>query len=424
MLKIKKIAAIEILDSRGNPTVRASVELENGIAGAACVPSGASTGEFEALELRDGDNKRYEGKGVLTACENINTRISKALKGQNVFEQKKIDQIMIDLDGTDNKSNLGANAILGVSLAAARAASKAKGESLFEYLYKTFEFEHNYRIPVPMFNVINGGKHADSGLDVQEFMIVPTGINSFAEQLRAGSEIYHNLSSYLKGEGLTISVGDEGGFAPKLKNNEQALEILKKVIKSSGYDKKIKISLDIAASEIYDENSGEYALKSENTDVKLNAEEMVRLYEKWIEKYNILSIEDGLGEKAWEDWEKMTAEVVSNYQNILLVGDDFLATNKKRLKKAVETKSANAILIKLNQIGTLTETISCIKEAQKAGWKVIVSHRSGETGDNFIADLAVAANADYIKAGAPCRGERLAKYNRLIIIEEKLKEKV
>lgn len=418
-MKIKNVRATEILDSRGNPTVETTIELDNGIKAFASVPSGASTGKFEALELRDGDEKRYGGKGVLKVCDNVNFNIAKILRGQDVLVQKEIDQKMIALDGTKNKENLGANAILSVSLAAARAAAQSQGKSLFEHIHTTFEFKEKYKIPVPMFNILNGGKHSNSGLDVQEFMVVPNKIKNFAEQLRAGSELYYILMKNLGNKGYSISVGDEGGFAPRLENNEQALEIIQEVINNSGYKGKVQLSLDVASSEFYDGNAEEYIF--EQGKIKLNAEQMIAMYKEWIKTYDMLSIEDGLAEESWDDWAKMTEKIASEYKNILLVGDDFLVTNVSRLKRAIEMKSANAILIKPNQIGTLTETIDCIKEAQKAGWKVIVSHRSGETGDAFIADLAVGAHADYIKSGAPCRGERLAKYNRLLAIEKELK---
>lgn len=417
-MKIKNVQATEILDSRGNPTVQTTIELDNGIKAFASVPSGASTGKFEALELRDGDEKRYGGKGVLKVCDNVNLNIAKILRGYDVLAQEEIDQKMIALDGTKNKENLGANAILSVSLAVARAAAKSQGKSLFEHIHTTFEFKEKYKIPAPMFNILNGGKHSDSGLDVQEFMIVPNKVKSFAEQLRAGSELYYILMKNLKNKGYNVSVGDEGGFAPRLESNKQALEIIQEVINNSGYKGKVQMALDVASSEFYDGNAEEYIFKQGK--VKLNAEQMIAMYKEWIKTYNIFSIEDGLAEEAWDDWTKMAGNITSKNKNVLLVGDDFLVTNVLRLKRAIEMKSANAILIKPNQIGTLTETINCIKEAQKAGWKVIVSHRSGETCDDFIADLAVGAHADYIKSGAPCRGERLAKYNRLLAIEKGL----
>lgn len=417
-IKIKNIRATEILDSRGVPTVQTIVELSNGIKAAASVPSGASTGKFEALELRDGDAKRYSGKGALKACKNVNTKISKVLQGQDVFAQEEIDQKMIDLDGTKNKESLGANAILSASLAAARAAAKAKEKPLYEYIHTTFGFKSKYAMPAPMFNIINGGRHADSGLDIQEFMVAPIKVKSFKEQLRAGSEIYHSLMQKLKSSGFSVAVGDEGGFAPKLDSSKQALDILQGVIGDSEYKGKIKISLDAASSEFYDKQNEEYILKQEK--VSLTAERIIAMYGEWIKNYEILSIEDGLAEEQWEDWAKMTDKITSERQDLLLVGDDFLVTNIERLQRAIAMKSANAILIKLNQIGTLTETVRCMQEAQKAGWKVIVSHRSGETCDSFIADLAVGAHAEYVKSGAPCRGERLAKYNRLLEIENEL----
>lgn len=419
MTAIKNIKASEILDSRGIPTVKVIVELTNGIARASCVPSGASTGRFEALEMRDGDDKRYGGKGVLNACRNVNTKIAKALEGQDVLDQEKIDKIMIDLDGTKNKSNLGANAILGVSLAVARVAAKASAKPLYKYIAETFGFAEKNKLPVPMFNVINGGKHADSGLDIQEFMIVPNKIAKFSEMMRAGSEIYHQLKTELANEGFTVAVGDEGGFAPKLNTNRQALEFISEGIEKANYKSKVSLAIDAAASVFYNKNTEEYILKAEGAN--LSSERLVSMYGEWVNNFNLLSIEDGLEEEEWDNWSRMTKKINSRNKNVLLIGDDFLVTNIERLRKAIKQKSANAILIKLNQIGTLTETVNCIKEAQKAKWKVVVSHRSGETTDNFIADLAMGAQADYIKAGAPCRGERLVKYNRLLAIEEELK---
>ncbi|MEA2097490.1 MAG: phosphopyruvate hydratase [Patescibacteria group bacterium] len=422
MNKIKKIKAREILDSRGNPTVEVEVVLENKIRVVAAVPSGASTGEFEALELRDRDKSRYSGKGVLKACENVNKKIAKALIGQPVTAQKKIDKIMLDLDGTENKSNLGANAILGVSLACARAGAKAKNKPLYKYIGSTYGFKvKDFGLPVPMFNIINGGKHADSGLSIQEFMILPVGIKGSVERIRAGSEIFHTLKTILSAKGYSIGVGDEGGFAPKLDSHTQAFELITKAIEKSGYKagKDIVFAIDAAANSFCDTDSNGYILKPEN--ISLDYNRLIALYLEWIEKYPLISIEDGLNENDWDEWKEMSKKLKVHKvksQKLMIVADDLTVTNTKRLQKAVKDSCANAIIIKSNQIGTLTETIECVKIAQKASWKIIVSHRSGETCDDFITDLAVAVSADFLKAGSLSRGERLAKYNRLMEIED------
>ena len=419
--KIKKIQALEILDSRGNPTVRVKVTLENNVSALAAVPSGASTGEFEALELRDGDLNRYNGKGVLNACNNINTKINKALKGEVVIDQKKIDRIMIDLDGTENKSSLGANAILGVSLACARAGALATNKPLYKYIVSTYGFKmKDFSSPVPMFNIINGGKHADSGLSIQEFMILPIGIKGSAERIRAGSEIFQTLKTILSAKGFSTGVGDEGGFAPKIDSHTQAFELIIKAIERSGYEagKDIALAIDAAANSFCDSNSNEYILKPEN--ISLDYNRLIALYLEWIEKYPLISIEDGLNENEWDQWKEMSQKLKVHKvksRKLMIVADDLTVTNLNRLKKADDNKCANAIIIKFNQIGTLSETIDCIKFAKKKGWKTIVSHRSGETCDHFIADLAVATGADFLKSGSLSRSERLAKYNRLMKIE-------
>lgn len=414
MHKIKKISALEILDSRGNPTVKATVELENGISGSAAVPSGASTGTYEALELRDNDT-RYNGLGVLAACENINKAINKKLAGVDAADQKKIDAAMIELDGTESKSNLGANAMLAVSLATARAAAKAENLPLYKYLAKTYKFKSPKRIPTAFFNIINGGAHADSGLSVQEFQIIPEKFKSFAEKLRAASEIFHKLKSLLANAGYPIGVGDEGGFAPRMDSHSDAFEYILKAINEAGFKNKVSIGIDSAASSFFDENEKSYTLKPEN--ISLEAERILALYQEWTKKFNIVSIEDGLAEDDFENWKKMNKKMG---KNILVIGDDLLVTNTGRLKKAISFSAVNAAIVKPNQIGTLTETMEFIKLCQKSKIKTVVSHRSGETEDAFIADLAVAAGSEFVKFGAPCRGERTAKYNRLLEIEKEI----
>ena len=425
MSKIKKIQAREILDSRGNPTVEVEVEIVSGVKSSASVPSGASTGTYEALELRDGNSSRYHGMGVQKAVNNVNGEIAEALIGMEVSAQKDIDQKMIQLDGTENKSNLGANAILGVSLAAARVAAIEDRIHLYEHIKNTFQISGEYKLPIPMFNVINGGLHSDSGLSIQEFKIVPNGIEVYKEQLRAGSEIFFELKKIiLSKKGYSIGVGDEGGFSPRLGSNEEAFEYINEAIGMAGYEagKEVNVGVDAAANSFYDEKIGEYAFWAEG--IKLSREKLLEKYGEWIEKYNVISIEDGLNENDWEGWRKMNEKMGGNSAagkaRIILIGDDLLVTNVKRLEKAIAEKACNAVLIKVNQIGTLSETIDCVKMAKENGMKTIVSHRSGETTDDFIADLAVAVGADFIKTGSLSRGERICKYNRLLKIQDHL----
>lgn len=419
-VKITKIIAREILDSRGNPTVEVEVILDNKVKTRASVASGASTGEFEALELRDGNEKRYGGNGVLQACENVNKKIAPILAGQNVTSQRKIDALMLKLDGTENKSSLGANAILGVSLACARAAATSQGKPLYKYLAKTYGFADKFRLPVPMFNILNGGKHADSGLSIQEFMIVPLGIASGKDRIRAGSEIFHSFKKILAGGGYATGVGDEGGFAPRLDSIEQGIESILKAVEQAGYEagKDVFISLDAASSSFYFSKEDQYVINPGNAC--LDANRLIALYSEWIGKYPILSIEDGLNENDLSGWKEMKKRLTAIKKDFIIVADDLTVTNVVRVEAAAKKNAANAIIIKLNQIGSLTETVECIKKAQASGWKIIVSHRSGETCDDFIADLAVASGADFIKSGSLSRGERLAKYNRLMEIEREL----
>jgi enolase len=411
MVFIEDVFADEVLDSRGNPTVRATVVLSDGSEGVAIVPSGASTGEKEALELRDGDEKRFGGKGVLKACENVNSIIANELIGMNPYDQAEIDYTMIELDGTENKSKLGANAILGVSMAVARAAAASLNLSLFRYLGGS----NGVILPAPMLNVINGGVHADNDVDFQEYMIMPVGFNSFERALRAAAEVYHTLKNLLKKDGHPTALGDEGGFAPNFKNNEEPLEYLVKAIKEAGYKpgKEIALAMDPASSEFY--KNGKYILAGEGKE--LSSEEMVKYYENLVNKYPIVSIEDGLAENDWDGWKILTEKLGDKIQ---LVGDDLFVTNKKILAQGIEKGVANAILIKLNQIGTVTETMETIRLAQRNGYNCVISHRSGESEDAFIADFAVAMNSAQIKTGAPARGERTAKYNRLLRIERSL----
>ncbi len=411
-MRIENVRGREILDSRGNPTVEAEVYLETGDYGWAAVPSGASTGKHEALELRDGNKKRYKGKGVLKAVEHINNIIASKIIGLYAYEQERIDRVMIELDGTENKSGLGANAILAVSLAVARAAAAAYGMPLFRYLGGV-----GARVlPVPLMNIINGGAHADNNVDFQEFMIVPAGFDSFKEAIRAGSEIFHSLKSVLKSKGYSTAVGDEGGFAPNLKSNEEAIELILKAIEDAGYKagEQVYLALDVAASELYED--GAYVLRW-STGEKLTAEKLVDLYEKLVDSYPIISLEDGLAEDDWEGWKILSQRLAHRIQ---IVGDDLFVTNIKRIKKGIEEGIANSVLIKLNQIGTLTETIEAIELAHRAGYTTIISHRSGETEDPFIADLAVAMGTGQIKTGSASRSERIAKYNRLLRIEDML----
>lgn len=412
--RIESIKGREILDSRGNPTVEVDVLLKDGTLGRAAVPSGASTGINEALELRDGDKSRYLGKGVLKAVANINNVIAPKLTGMTVHEQLKIDNLMLELDGTPNKSKLGANAILGVSLAVARAASIAYGVSLFKYIGG----DKAAILPVPNMNVLNGGAHAGWNIELQEFMISPAGAKTFSDALRIGAEVYHTLKKVLKDRGLSTGVGDEGGFAPILGKNEMAVQVIIEAITKAGYvpGKDVYLSLDPASSGFY--KDGKYVLKSEGKE--LSSEEMVGMYEEWVKKYPIISLEDGLAEEDWEGWKLLTKRLGDKIQ---LVGDDIFVTNPEFLKKGIKVKAANSILIKLNQIGTLSETLYTMEVANKAGYTYMTSHRSGETEDSTIADLAVATNSGQIKTGAPCRSERVAKYNQLLRIEEELGKK-
>ena len=417
---IRDIFAREILDSRGNPTIEAEVLAGENIVGRAAVPSGASTGKYEAVELRD-QEERYGGKGVERAVENVNSCLAKAVIGMNVFDQKEIDRALCKADGTENKSNLGANAILGVSMAAARAAAKGLNIPLYRYLGGV----QAKKMPVPMMNILNGGVHADNPLDIQEFMIVPVRETSFRERLRICAEIYHMLRAVLKGKGLQTGVGDEGGFAPALADTKEALRTIRDAAERAGYrmGRDIMIALDVAASELYIEEKGGYIFAGEGKKgepVVRTTEEMISYYEELVEEFPIFSIEDPLDEEDWDGWKKLTKKIGNRVQ---LVGDDLFVTNAQRLRKGIELGAANAILIKVNQIGTLSETFETIKTAQEAGYNVIVSHRSGETEDTIIADIAVAFNTGQIKTGAPCRSERVAKYNRLLRIEEQIGEK-
>lgn len=413
MLEIIRIKGREILDSRGNPTIEVEVELANGVMGSAIVPSGASTGVHEALELRDGDKKRYSGKGVMKAVENVE-KIAAEILGMNALDQRLIDMTMIDLDGTENKSELGANAMLGVSMAVARAAAASLGLPLFRYIGGL----RADTIPVPMSNIINGGSHADNTVDLQEFMIMPVGAETFREGIRMNAEVFHTLKKILKDKGLSTGVGDEGGFAPNLKSNEEALEVIVEAIKKAGFvpGKDIVIALDPAASEFFE--NGKYVFKK-STGEKLTSEQMVDFWEKLVNKYPIYSIEDGMAEDDWEGWKIMTERLGDKIQ---IVGDDLFVTNVERLGEGIQKGVANSILIKLNQIGTLTETLDTIEVAHRAGYTTVISHRSGESEDTFIADLAVAVNAGQIKTGSICRSERIAKYNQLLRIEELLDE--
>jgi enolase len=407
MSEIIAVSAREILDSRGNPTIEVDVLTSGGHLGRAAVPSGASTGAYEACELRDGDKKRYLGKGVLNAIKNVNEVIAPALLGHIVADQVGLDQKLIRLDGSENKNKLGANGILGVSLAAAKAAAQDAGLPLFRYVGGS----QAHMLPVPLMNVLNGGAHADNGLDIQEFMIVPVVGNSFKESLRAGAEVFHVLKKILSEKGLSTAVGDEGGFAPVLKGNEHALELLMTAIEKAGYKagKEIFLALDVAATELYDEGAYQWEGK------RLTAEQLIEIYYAWIKKYPMKSIEDGFSEDDWAGWEKATEKLGSHVQ---LVGDDLFVTNPKRLKKGIDSGTANALLVKVNQIGTLTETAQALSLAQRSNYATVMSHRSGETEDSTIADLAVALSCHQIKTGSLCRGERTAKYNQLLRIEE------
>lgn len=410
---IVDVFAREILDSRGNPTVEVDVYLEDGSFGRAAVPSGASTGAFEAVELRDQDEKRFMGKGVLNAVDNVNTIIAPAILDLNAFDQVGLDKLLLELDGTPNKAKLGANAILGVSLAVAKAAANSLGLPLYRYIGGT----NAKTLPAPMMNILNGGKHADNNVDIQEFMVMPLGAETFSEGLRIGTEIFHNLKKVLKGKGYNTAVGDEGGFAPNLSSNEEALDVILEAIHKAGYKpgEDVYLALDVAATELY--KDGVYNFEGQG--LTRTSEEMVEYYSGLVEKYPIISIEDGLDEEDWEGWKLLTEKLGKKVQ---LVGDDLFVTNTERLGKGIANNTANSILIKVNQIGTLTETLEAIEMAKRAGYTAVISHRSGETEDVTIADIAVATNAGQIKTGAPSRTDRVAKYNQLLRIEEELDE--
>lgn len=416
-LAIKDVNALEVLDSRGNPTVQVEVVVDGGFSGMAIVPSGASTGSFEAVELRDGEKDRFFGKGVQKAVENVNKKISKKLIDMNVYDQRKIDEELLKLDDTPNKSNLGANAILGVSLACCKAAANSLGMELYNYIGGI----NANVLPVPMMNILNGGKHSDNNINIQEFMIMPIGDITFSERLKRGAEVYQTLKKVLKEKGYMVAVGDEGGFAPTLQSEEEALDLIIEAIKKAGYvpKKDIVLALDIASTEMYEaaKKEGKDGYYFWKTNILKSKEEMIEYIENLCEKYPIVSVEDGLAEEDWESWKILTQKIGNKVQ---LVGDDLFVTNPKRLQRGINNNIANCILIKLNQIGTLTETLDTILMAQKNGYKTIISHRSGETEDTTIADIAVAVNAGQIKTGAPCRTDRVAKYNRLLNIEHQL----
>ena len=415
MSVIESVYAREVLDSRGNPTVEVEVVLESGAEGRAIVPSGASTGAFEAVELRDGDKGRYLGKGTQTAVDNVNNIIAEELEGMESTDQPGIDALLIELDGTHNKGKLGANAILGVSMAVARASAEELGLPLFQYIGGV----NAKQLPVPMMNILNGGEHADNSVDVQEFMILPVGAKSFREGLRMGAEVFHSLKKVLSERGLACGVGDEGGFAPNLGSNREALELIVDAIAKAGYEpgKDVMLGLDVAATEMYNKETKKYVLAGEGKE--LTAEQMVELYEDWAENFPIITIEDGLDEEDWDGWKVLTERLGNKIQ---LVGDDLFVTNTERLERGIEAGVANSILIKVNQIGTITETLDAIEMAKRAGYTAVISHRSGETEDTTIADLAVAVNAGQIKTGAPSRTDRVAKYNQLLRIEEMVGE--
>ncbi|HOF79365.1 MAG TPA: phosphopyruvate hydratase [bacterium] len=418
MAKIVQLTAREILDSRGNPTVEAKVTLDNGLVAKASVPSGASTGVHEAHELRDGDKNRYGGKGVLQAVANIKDVIAPKIIGQEIIDLPEIDRIMIDLDGTANKEKLGANAILAVSMACARAGAMATGQELYAYLASIYDFAtDNYRLPTPSFNIFNGGQHADTNVDFQEFMILPLINSTVAEKIRLGAEVFHALGKVLQEAGLATNLGNEGGYAPKMEYSEQVMEMIVQAMSRAGYQPKEQVGfgLDVGSSELYDEATGYYTFSLDKW--QFTSAELLAKYREWSEKYPIISIEDGLAEDDWSGWQNLTAELGDR---MLLIGDDLFVTQTARLRQGIASQAANAILIKLNQVGTVTETIECIKVAQQNNYKIMISHRSGETTDDFIADLAVAVGADYIKTGSTARGERLAKYNRLMEIELQL----
>ncbi len=424
MAQITEVVAREILDSRGDPTVEVQVTLADGTVAKAGVPSGKSTGTFEAVELRDADKARYLGQGVLQAVTNVNTILAEAVRGMEASDQQALDDKMIALDGTPNKARLGANAILGVSLAVCRAASLAARLPLHEHIAELYDHKKvspsRERFPIPMFNIINGGKHADSGLSVQEFKVVPAGVATFPEQLRAGSEIFHSLQKILEQAGLATSVGDEGGFAPHVESHAQALEMIAQAASKAGYQvgEQVFVGLDVAADSFFDKDQSQYLLKPEGA--ALSRESLINVYREWIQKYGVVSIEDGLHEEDWEGWvvmkEKLEKEETVWKKPLMLIGDDLLVTNVARLQKAIDMKACNAVLIKVNQIGSLSETLHCMRLAEEHGMKRVISHRSGETTDDFIADLAVGARAEFIKSGSLSRGERLCKYNRLLEI--------
>lgn len=420
MPKIKEIKAREILDSRGNPTVETRVFLDSGQSAKASVPSGASTGIHEAWELRDGDADRYHGKGVLTAVKNVQQKIQPALIGTEIIEMEKIDRKMIDLDGTENKKVLGANAILSVSLAAARAGSMAENKELFEHIADIYGYKDNFRLPTPSFNIFNGGSHADTNLDFQEFMILPIKQCSVKEKVRMGAEIFHELAGVLKAKGLDTDVGNEGGYAPDIQSSVQALEFIIAAIVNAGYEpgKDIGLGMDVGSSEFYEPETGKYLFKLDNAT--FSRDTMIGLFNEWFRRFPIISIEDGLDQDDWAGWREMTEELG---KDMLLIGDDLFVTNINRLRKGLKEKAANAILIKPNQVGSLTETVECIKLAQKHNYKLMASHRSGETCDDFIADLAVAVGSEYMKSGSLSRSERLVKYNRLMEIEDILESR-
>ncbi len=414
-IPIVNVKALEVLDSRGNPTIQVEVILAGGFSGISMVPSGASTGSFEAVELRDNDKTRYFGKGVQKAVENVNKKIAKKIIDMNAYDQRNIDRELILLDDTLNKSNLGANATLGVSLAVAKAAANSLGLELYQYIGGIY----GNKLPVPMMNILNGGKHADNNINIQEFMIMPVGSITFAERLKRGAEVYHTLRKVLKEKGYSVAVGDEGGFAPNLESEEEALDVIVEAIKKAGYEPKkdICLALDIASTEMFEEarNIGKNGYYFWKTDIFKTRDEMIKYMENLCEKYPIISIEDGLAEEDWEGWKKLTEQLGNKIQ---LVGDDLFVTNIKRLERGIKEQVANAILIKPNQIGTLTETLDTIQRAKEKGYETIISHRSGETEDTTIADIAVAVNSGQIKTGAPCRTDRVSKYNRLLNIED------
>ena len=417
-LKIEHIEALEVLDSRGNPTVQVEVITEGGFCGVAKVPSGASTGSFEAVELRDNDEERYLGKGVKRAVENVNRVIAKKIMGMNVYDQIKVDKRLIDIDGTENKEKLGANAILGVSIAVAKAAANSLGMTLYNYIGGV----NAKKLPIPMMNILNGGKHSDNNISIQEFMIMPKCGRDFAENLKMGVETYHSLKKVLKNKGYSVAVGDEGGFAPNLDSEEEALDVIIEAIEKAGYipGKDIFIALDVASTEMYEEAKkiGKNGYLFWKTGMFKTSDEMIKYLEELTERYPIISIEDGLAEEDWNSWKKLTQNLGNKIQ---LVGDDLFVTNTNRLIKGIKNKIANSILIKPNQIGTLTETLDAIDMANKAGYTAVISHRSGETEDTTIADISVATNVGQIKTGAPCRTDRVAKYNRLLNIENEIK---